>query len=621
MLFPGYNNNRNPKDLNEEFKKLEGYLDDDLAKETLAKFLRNNLSFTIDLMCGKKLFPFQEAIIRACFSKDFLLVIGGRGLSKSWLAAMWCWLYAIMYPGVKIGILAPSFRQSRVIFEYIEGFASGKLGGLLSQCFTGVVSHKNELYSMPIGSSTIYALPLGTGGKLRGARFNAILVDELLLMPEAIINQVILPFISVNFDPMKRKEVTEQEDDLVLRGLLKEEDRTIFQNPKFIGLSSASFKFEYLYKLYQEYANKIYDPNPLDEQGKKLDTSSYGIVKLSYQVAPKFLYNDETITKFKSQFSEAAFSREFMSQFTDDSGGFFSKRIMDLCTIENGKDPTIEIIGDPQSKYILAIDPSWSKAASSDHFAMCLTRIDEIEKKAYIVHNYAISGGSVQDHVNYIAYILKFFNVVYIIIDNAGSWIIEDCNINNIFKENNLEVEFFNADFDNINYAEGLRISKNSYSLQNKKIVHCQYFSSDWIRNANEKLASNFDHRTIKFSSHPMGAKFEKLMKQEIPIDILIYDPESKNLEGSAKKADFIEHQGEMINMVKSETALIEIKASSTGNLTFNLPSSLKRDNSPTRARRDSYTALLLNSWAVKCYWDITDKEELKETFVPFWIA
>src|SRR6202034_3453369 len=98
-------------------------------------------------------------------------------------------------------------------------------------------------------------------------------------------------------------------------------------------------------------------------------------------------------------FSEAAFAREFLSMFTDDSGGFFSKRKMDLCTFPAGSQSTIEIVGDPNSKYILADDPSWSQSEASDHFAMCLSRLDEEGKNSTVVHNYAISGGTYKDHL------------------------------------------------------------------------------------------------------------------------------------------------------------------------------------------------------------------------------
>jgi hypothetical protein len=377
----------------------------------------------------------------------------------------------------------------------------------------------------------------------------------------------------------------------------------------------------FLYKLYEEYLRNIYNKAPKNDVGEFRHTNGYGVIQFSWEVAPKFLYNEDNIAKFKSQMSEVQFNREFNSVFTDDSGGFFSKRKMDLCTVENGKEPTIEIKGDPDAKYILAIDPSWSKSESGDHFAMCLLRLDEKEKSAYIVHNYAVSGGQFQDHANYLTYLLTHFNIVYVIIDHAGSWFIDDINSSTIFKQHGLELKTFEADFDNPNYVDGVRTSKRNYNLQDRKICHVQYFDVEWITKSNERLSACFDHRSIRFASHPVDGAFEKMMKTDIPVENLIYDIGSKSLKDSAKKADFIEHQGEMINLVKSETAMIEVSASDTGKLRFTLPSNVKRDNSPTRARRDSYTALLLGSWAVKCWYDMRDEPVQKNTLIPFFIV
>ena len=46
---------------------------------------------------------------------------------------------------------------------------------------------------MEIGQSCTHALPLGDGEKLRGFRFQRIIIDEMLLMPEDIY-EVIVPF-------------------------------------------------------------------------------------------------------------------------------------------------------------------------------------------------------------------------------------------------------------------------------------------------------------------------------------------------------------------------------------------------------------------------------------------
>jgi hypothetical protein len=245
MRFEGHFPKPEVKNINEELLKLDGFLDDDVAKASFAQFLKHNTYFAVELMTGFQLFPFQEMMLRGMESKDFFLMIGGRAISKSWTTAMFCWSHALFNPGANIGIVSASFRQSRNLFEYIEKFAFSKNGELLSQCITGEPSHKNDAWTIQIGSSKITALPLGVGDKLRGFRFNVMVVDELLLVPEPIINNVIMPFLAANSDPTVQAAIYQEESLLVKSGQMKEEDRTKFKNNKFIGLSSASYKFEF----------------------------------------------------------------------------------------------------------------------------------------------------------------------------------------------------------------------------------------------------------------------------------------------------------------------------------------------------------------------------------------
>ena len=90
----------------------------------------------------------------------------------------------------------------------------------------------------------------------------------------------------------------------------------------------------------------------------------------------------------------------------------------------------------------------------------------------------------------------------------------------------------------------------------------------------------------------------------------------------AAKMIDFIEHQYDMINLTKTECALIQIKTSPQGTQTFDLPQSLKRQGGPDKARKDSYSAFVLGCWMIKSYYDMLNVEQIKveNTFVPMFI-
>ena len=88
------------------------------------------------------------------------------------------------------------------------------------------------------------------------------------------------------------------------------------------------------------------------------------------------------------------------------------------------------------------------------------------------------------------------------------------------------------------------------------------------------------------------------------------------------KTRDTRNNQTDLIDLVKDETALIEVKLSAAGtSQTFQLPQNLRRSDSPDKARKDNYTTLLLGNWGVICYYNMfyTQLEEV-HSFVPFFI-
>ena len=65
---------------------------------------------------------------------------------------------------------------------------------------------------------------------------------------------------------------------------------------------------------------------------------------------------------------------------------------------------------------------------------------------------------------------------------------------------------------------------------------------------------------------------------------------------------DFVEHQEDMIELTKVECSLIQITTSPQGTQTFDLPPVLKRQTGPEKARKDSYSALILGKLNIKVF-------------------
>ncbi len=606
------------KDINDFILSQKGFLEEREAKLLLYKFLRNNITFAADLLAGVKLFPFQHMGIKSMFQTDYFLGVWSRGMSKSWTTGVFAFLDAILNQGVQIGIISKSFRQSKMIFKKIEDIANKPEAALLAQCITKT-SKTNDQWSMHIGESQIHALPLGDGEKLRGFRFHRIIIDEFLLMPERIYNEVIIPFLSVVENPTQRDDLYKLETELIKQGKMKEEDRYVWPNNKLIMLSSASYKFEYMYKVYTQFEELIKIGNKNPSEANRV------IMHFSYDCAPLQLYDQNLIDQAKSSMSQSQFDREFGAVFTDDSSGYFKTSKMAECILPEGVSPSVEVSGEVGAKYILAFDPSWAESESSDNFAIQVFKLSDQKKLGTLVHSYALAGAPMKSHILYMHYLLTHFNIVAIVGDyNGGVQFLSAANESAIFKNDNINIKMLDADFDNIDdYQKALLDAKSQYDLKSKKICILRKPTSAWIRRANELLQSNFDHKRIYFASPAIDDFYEEQRKKRIPIKNLkfsnVIDKDNQSTE--AKMIDFVEHQESMIHATRGECSLIQITTSPQGTQTFDLPPTLKRQTGPEKARKDSYSALVLGNWMIKTYYDFVDvKDNTVYTFTPMFI-
>ena len=248
------------------------------------------------------------------------------------------------------------------------------------------------------------------------------MLDEFLTIPEKIFNEVIIPFLGVVENPIEREELHKLESRLIDKGELKEEDRYVWPNNKLIILSSPSFKFEYMYKLYKKYEGLIFGEfDRDDEEDEQAADDAYRLImQLSYDCAPTRLYDQNLLKQAKATMSEMQFKREFGAQFVDESDGYFRLSKMAACTIADGEFPAVEIVGNPSDDYILAFDPNWAGTTSADHFAMHVFKVLRDEQKVCLVHSYAVAGVSLKEHMRYFLYLIEYFNIVGICGDYNG---------------------------------------------------------------------------------------------------------------------------------------------------------------------------------------------------------
>ena len=593
------------EDINSQFRALKGELENKESKITLAKFLRANLGLATELISGIKLAPFQEVLLKGMLNNNFSMLVLGRGCGKTFLAAVFCFLQCIFEPGTKILVAGPTFRTARFIFNNLEKMVESKGAELLAQAF-GSKAKRNDQFEWQINGGSITAIPLN-GEKIRGFRANILVLDEYLLLPEDIINNVLMPFLVAPQNMKERLEIREVEDSLIKEGVMKEKDRMVFENnSKMIALSSASYTFENLYKTYKEWMQNIYN--------KEKGESSYFIGQLGYEALPEEMIDTTIIEEARSGgTSNASFRREYCAQFTDGSDSYFSAKKMHECTIPDGEYPTTKIVGESDMKYICAIDPSFSNSPSSDFFAMSVIELDDENHTGTLVHSYALAGGDLKDHIIYFNYLCNAFDFEMICIDNAGFQFIDSCNESGSFTKK-LNFFDFNSDAEGINYQKEIKSSRKQYNKQDGRICFKQVFTSNWLRKANEQLQAAIDHKKIWFASKATANNeaFNRMTNQRIDL----------KFKKGETILDLIEEQDNLIHQTKKQCALIEVKSTAKGTQTFDLPQHLKRNTSPSRARRDNYTTLMLGMWTLKCYHDmmLMQEEGPEETFAPIMI-
>lgn len=617
--------------LNKELLKIKGELSNAEAKKVLMQFLRNNLGIATKLLLGITLEPIQIVSLNIMFKRNYVMQIRTRGGAKSFEAGIYAILKSIFSPGSRIVIASANFRTSRrLLEEYIEKLLNKPGAELAKQCFGPLVRRQDAFYIEVEGGGYIKSLPLTN--EVRGERSDLLLCDEALLLPQKIIDEVLAPFLSSPKDATQRIQIQQREDDLIRTGVLTKEEKTVFPNTaQMFLLSSASYEFEHLYKVYQDWLGFIENPEDIDfeidENGNKVvkkkefneERSTYAVLQLGYEIIPPTILNRNLITSQKAILSDDSFSREYCGRFASGGQGFFSPKKMNACTIPDGENPTTMLKGHPDKKYILIIDPSFSKSRSADYFAMMVIELDEEKQQGIVVHGYQMVGSSVQNHVAYITYLFKCFNIVLIMADSAGiDTVIDTANENELFrsvtKKKLSYVTEWDSDKENEDWVEMIKKSKEQYNPTTGCMIISQYSTSKWIRNANFHLQSEIDKQHIWFASHAANrADFlEKMFHTNIPTELIKVRSLKEKLSDKDDMRDLhilelIELQDFIMDDTKAQCAAIKPDSTVRGNYTFDLPSSARKSTDPGKQRRDNYSCLVMGVWGVKCFFSLAN--------------
>ena len=167
------------KGLKNPFKDLTNKQKDNLHLYALS-LMRNPKYFywTVKTLLNIELLPEQVVVLRELWTRSFPMYIASRGFGKSFLLAVYCSLRCALIPGTKIVIVGAAFRQSKIIFEYMDTI--WKNAPLLQSICSDSSGPRRDIDRclMKINESWTMAVPLGDGSKIRGLRAHTIIADE-----------------------------------------------------------------------------------------------------------------------------------------------------------------------------------------------------------------------------------------------------------------------------------------------------------------------------------------------------------------------------------------------------------------------------------------------------------
>lgn len=313
------------------------------------------------------------------------------------MSAVFFVISCILYSGLKCGIASGVGQQARnVIIQKIKGelYKNPAIAREITNIKTGaddcVVEFRN--------GSEIRAIVLGrTGDSARSWRFNYLLIDEARVVPDNVIEEILIP-------------MTKTKRPLAIRHGEYEKGKVIF-------ISSAYLKTSNLYKRFQYFCEKM---NSGD--------GNYFVCCLDYKVgiqAGIFDESDIEEERNKPTMTKEQFSYEYEGVFVGSSGESFYPyeltspcRVLDRCELRQSKKSKTE--------YIITHDVATSTANDADNAITHVIKLKQKPNGTYfkdVVFTQIHRGNTLDQQRDFLRelYHVHFPNTTKIVIDMRGN--------------------------------------------------------------------------------------------------------------------------------------------------------------------------------------------------------
>lgn len=174
-------------------------------------FYRNNISFFIEHYMGVKLFPYQRFWVNLISRSTQFVGVASRASAKSWLIAVYCIARCILYPGTTIALASSTKAQAGLIISEKCTSLRDEHPNIARET-AGIVTNQNKWEMTFHNGSKITVVISGEGG--RGFRSHVTVLEERRLIPNAIIDSVIRPFLVSRQPPYMKKPEYAEIDEL-----------------------------------------------------------------------------------------------------------------------------------------------------------------------------------------------------------------------------------------------------------------------------------------------------------------------------------------------------------------------------------------------------------------------
>ena len=500
---------------------LEGATRDELLERIAWLMMRPEyFSFACKYILNIELSPFQALLLHEMWNRKFPMLIGSRGMGKSFMLSVYPLLRALFMPRRKIIVVGAAFRQSKVLFEYMDTI--WKNAPILRDlCGTNSGPRRDvDRCVMHINQSTITCLPLGDGSKIRGQRANDIIADEFASIPRDIFENVVAGFAAVAASPIEKVKSKAKSKKAKQLGIDIDDEKknTIMEKSNQIILSGTAYydfnHFADYWKRYRQITNSKGNPALLkevfgQEPPPEFDWTEYSVIRMPVSKLPEGFMDEGQVARAKATIHSGIYNMEYGACFTTDSQGFFKRSLLEGCTtspskpiILNSGEVSFESMlkGSSDKKYVFGVDP----ASEVDNFSIVVLEVHSDHRR--IVHCWTTNRqqhkdklkSKIVDEDDFYSYcakkirqLMKVFPCAEIALDAQGGGIAVMEALHDKDKIGEGEVPIWPV------------IEEKEKDTDDKPGLHilrlCQFARADWLAEANHGMRKDFEDKVLLF--------------------------------------------------------------------------------------------------------------------------